>query len=459
MIGLKWFKLDRSTIYWIEMLLSIFFLLGILVFVEMLSFEYNYRVDLTPNKKYSFSNKTVQILKSIKKPIEFTVFYKKGKREEYEHLFKLLSYYSPKIKYKLYNLDRHPGIAKLYEASYYGQTIVETNGRKLVINSPKKKAIFDAILELTNSKWGKKILFTVGHGESVPRIHCKKLKEILEIRGINIDTVHSLIIEKIPEDTSVVIVAGPERDFLPEEVEILNQYIENGGSVLFMVEPFILLPNIQNLLRKFQVSLNKGIIVDKTKKLINRDNLTPIIPYFARGPITKNLRSVLLFSTARNIDIEKNEGSNIYTQFLAMSSKSSWSLSEKDVVKQRKYNLNKKDYKKGPFIVAVFSKRYNSKYNIKKKGNEIVCIGDSDFIKDQFIGMYSNKEFFMNTINWLAGGEQKKIDFVSKSKYQFPYHYMTEENARWIFWLAVVIVPVLFLFFGGFVLIYRRIYS
>ena len=42
---------------------------------------------------------------------------------------------------------------------------------------------------------------------------------------------------RVPDDAAMVLVIGPQRPFLDEEVLAIAEYLERGGSVLFALEP------------------------------------------------------------------------------------------------------------------------------------------------------------------------------------------------------------------------------
>ena len=41
----------------------------------------------------------------------------------------------------------------------------------------------------------------------------------------------------VPDDASVVIVAGPKTDFFPPEIEALKKYLDKAGKLLLEIDP------------------------------------------------------------------------------------------------------------------------------------------------------------------------------------------------------------------------------
>ena len=43
--------------------------------------------------------------------------------------------------------------------------------------------------------------------------------------------------QDVPKDVSMVVIMGPQKPFLPEELASLNRYIDRGGRLLIALIP------------------------------------------------------------------------------------------------------------------------------------------------------------------------------------------------------------------------------
>ena len=43
----------------------------------------------------------------------------------------------------------------------------------------------------------------------------------------------------VPDDATIVVIAGPTTDFFPPEIEALNAYVAKGGKVMVMLDPLL----------------------------------------------------------------------------------------------------------------------------------------------------------------------------------------------------------------------------
>ena len=80
------------------------------------------------------------------------------------------------------------------------------------------------------------ICFLRGHGEISTSEKFNTLTNMLEsynyqVKDLNLST------SDIPEDCKIIIVASPTSDFSTEETSKINDYLANGGNIVFMLSP------------------------------------------------------------------------------------------------------------------------------------------------------------------------------------------------------------------------------
>ena len=57
--------------------------------------------------------------------------------------------------------------------------------------------------------------------------------------GLQVDSLETRRAEAIPDDASVLLVAGPRATFAESEVTMIRRWVEGGGSLLLAVEPLL----------------------------------------------------------------------------------------------------------------------------------------------------------------------------------------------------------------------------
>jgi len=62
-------------------------------------------------------------------------------------------------------------------------------------------------------------------------------KEELEKLAYEVKKLTLALSDTFPEDCSLLVIGGAEKDLLPNELETIRNYISKGGKVFFMVDP------------------------------------------------------------------------------------------------------------------------------------------------------------------------------------------------------------------------------
>ena len=87
----------------------------------------------------------------------------------------------------------------------------------------------------------KKIYFTQGHGEkdttSSERDGYNDIATALKGENYSVDKIVLAQTGSVPDDASLVVVAGPRIDFFPNEIEALKKYLGKAGKVLLELDP------------------------------------------------------------------------------------------------------------------------------------------------------------------------------------------------------------------------------
>ena len=84
------------------------------------------------------------------------------------------------------------------------------------------------------------IYFLQGHGERTIEPGEQSFSEAvksLEDKGYQVQPLNLAQSPAIPSDADVIAIAGPKRQFFPQEVEALKAYSANGGNLLLLIDP------------------------------------------------------------------------------------------------------------------------------------------------------------------------------------------------------------------------------
>lgn len=481
---IKRFFAKRSTKLGANTALMILLLLAIISLVEIISYRNNKRYDLTQNQRFTLSPQSKKILQGLKKAIQLTAFYRPGEpnRENLEDLLRQYSLVSTRLKYEFVDPDRNPVKTRRYGVTTYGTTVVESQGKEEKVYTAEEEEITNAVLKV--SREGKKtIYFLTGHGE--PGINdsgkngYSNAKKAIESENYEVKELLLLREEKVPADTAVLIIDGPKKDLLNDELTKLEKYISGGGKILCMLDPFSA-PSLSTLMAKYGVAVGNNIIIDRMSRIFGADYTMPVVSSYDSHDITKDLNAASFFPLACSVESVPAPDKGIEAQSLARTSRDSWAETNKEMLDTGKASFEEGKDKPGPISVAVVisidtekaktnQKSANNKSETLTKEDEekeeeteknkgpkarLVVYGDSDFANNAYIHISGNSDLFLNTVSWLAE-EEDLISIRPKTPQSSPV-ILTATQANLIFWVPVVFLPATVLVVGISVFYQRR---
>src|SRR6185436_5230584 len=119
--------------------------------------------------------------------------------------------------------------------------IVEYKDRIERIRGASEQEFTNAVARLREGRT-RKVYFTTGHAErdidSTERVGYSSVVQELDHDNFVIGTLNFTEQSEVPDDATLVIVAGPRADFFSAEIAALKRYLDAGGAILFLVDPY-----------------------------------------------------------------------------------------------------------------------------------------------------------------------------------------------------------------------------
>ncbi|MBF0528075.1 MAG: GldG family protein [Deltaproteobacteria bacterium] len=463
---------SRSAKFGAGSALGVIIVLAIVVIIAVLTSRHSARYDLTTNKRYSLSPQTIKILEGLKLEVRVTGFFQSEgpAKEKGKDLFDQYAHVSRLFKYEIVDPDRNPARAKNAAITRYDTVVIDTSGKNEKITSLTEDHLTNAILRVTKS--GKKaIYFLTGHGErnleEFGKNGYSSVKTLLGDKNYDIKTLLLLQEQEVPKDTSALVIAGPQKDLMPKEIEALDRYLHQGGKALFLIDPQTV-PELVKFMTKFNVKIGDDIIVDKMSRLFGADYLTPLVAQYTQHPITENFNMASFFPLARSVTVDKNKIEGVKAVTLASTSDQSWAETDLETLKQGRAEFDADKDIKGPVSVAVVgtikaaasdkkdkeSAPKPEETDQKEKEGKIIVFGNSAFAVNSYLNLQGNSDLFMNSLSWLAE-EADLMAIRAKDQASQPLM-LSQAQIRLIFWIPVVIIPLIILVVGVLILTSRR---
>ncbi|MCZ6528489.1 MAG: GldG family protein [Candidatus Dadabacteria bacterium] len=438
----------RKLIYGTGAFISVVSTLGIIIVLNYLLFRTDVRFDVTEGKFHTVSAQTVRVLKSVEGEIEIIGFFKDTgvDREGFQDLAKEYSHRNDNIKVSLVNPDKEPGIAKKYGVKEYGSVVIERGDKAVklrltdpitggILNNSEEK-ITNAILKLTRESQ-KTLYFLTGHGQrdmgnSVDAEGLGLLRRTIIDEGYNVKEFLILRGEELPRENAILFVAAPIKAFSLKEILYIKNYLNRGGRAVFLIEPRSG-NEIASVLKGYGFELSDDVIIDPSSKLEGGGDIAPIVSDYPYHEITEDFRFATIFPYSRSIDVLSDFNATV----LASTGEYSWSETDFELFNEGVAQREESD-KGGPLGVAAVVEN-------SAKGR-IAVFGSADFVSNIFLEFSGNRDFFLNTLNWVSGDEN--LISIRPKAVNTGNLTITTKQVNLIFLFTVVIIPAVILSSG-----------
>ena len=452
---------------------SVLVVLAILVALNYIGAKQNKRWDLTTNKAFSLSDQTRTILTKLDSPLQIQVFAQEPDFPRYQDKLKEYEYISKKISTEYVDPDKKPTVAKQNQIQQYGTIVFNYKGRSERVTSDTEQDITNGVIKVVSGQQ-RKVYFTTGHGEhdttGSDRDGYSAIAQALGHENYGVEKLVLAQTNAVPDDASVVVIAGPKTDFFPPEVDALKKYLDKQGKLLMMVDP----PdkadapqpaNLIALAHDYGIELGNNIVVDVSGmgRLIGTDASVPVAANYPSHPITKNgtFNFLTAFPMARSCTPVAGGVNGRTAQAFVETSPRSWAESDiKGLLTSGQVSLDEsKGDKKGPVdigcAVSVASTATDAKAapDAPKPETRVAVMGDSDFAANSGLGIQGNRDLFMNIVGWLS--QQENLISIRPKEPDDRRVTLTATQQANINWLSIVIIPG-FIFASGVYSWWRR---
>jgi len=444
--------------------------LGILIAVNYLSAQQNKRWDLTSNQQYTLSDQSVRLLQGLKEPVKFIVFDKTENIGSFKPRLDEYQYHSKNVAVEYIDPDKKPVPAKEYEIQNYGTVVVEYMGRRERVTSSSEQDLTGALVKVLNPK-EQRVYFLSGHGEKDPtnteRSGFSSIVDLLRRDNYQWEKLILAQTNMIPENATVVVIAGPKTDLLEGEVALLREYLDKRAGKLFvMLDPPELgggvMPLLTGLLREWSVEPGNNIVIDASGvgRLFGADASVPVAATYPPHPITMGFELLTAFPLARSMSPAEKPVAGRTAVTIVETSPRSWAETDLAAKGQVEMNADKGD-KQGPISIAVAVSQPGQAARPEQKEGDgekpetrLAAFGDADFASNAALGIQGNADLFMNTLAWLS--QQENLIAIRPREAADRRLTVTSDQMRVITWMSLLIVPALVLGTGVFTWWRRR---
>ncbi|WP_343744409.1 gliding motility-associated ABC transporter substrate-binding protein GldG [Chitinophaga sp.] len=360
----------------------------VLIGVNIAAAYFHGRWDLTAEKRYTLTSGTKQLLRQLNSPVDIEVFlkgdypasFKQLAQSTQELLDEFREYGKQNIRVTFINPGQ--GLSDSSRMKFFGEltaqgimpfnmkvqedanesyseklifpgALVHYKGKTIGVNLLKNQGGQDPLQTMNSSEAlleyqfanaisklqeEKKPLvgYMLGHGESLGAEVYDALTTLQS--GYGLDTLTLQSVPAIPQDFNIILFAKPAAAFSDQDKLKIDQYVMNGGKVLWFLDEtnaamdslhqrseFLAFDrglNLEDLLFRYGVRINQDLVQDLQSDIVplvvgnvgNRPQIQPVpFPYFpmltptGAHPIVKNM-DMVLSRFVSSMDTVKAEG-------------------------------------------------------------------------------------------------------------------------------------------------------
>ncbi len=454
----------RSSRYGTFSVVSVIVVLAILIGINYIAGRQFKRWDLTSNQQFTLSEQTTKLLKGLKEPLTMIAFERTEAMAPFRDRLQDYAAASSQVKTDFIDPDKEPLVARKYEIPAYGTIAIEHKGRIERVQGQGEQELTNAIIKVTSDSQ-KKIYFVQGHGEhdTASADEQRGYSIINDALGKENFSIAKLVLVQnptVPDDAAVVIVAGPQSDYLAPEIDALRAYLNKGGKVLFMLDPPDVvdappLTNLIALIKEWGIDVGDNVVIDRSGigQIVGRGPGMPIAIDYPAHPITERFNSIMTgFPLVRSVTPSAAAPSGRTAQTIVETSKASWAESDvKALAERRPVGFDEAGGdKQGPIsLAAVIATDAPDQPPApapgtnggtpERKQTRVVVYGDSDFPANGNLAVQGNENLFLNTVNWLA--QQDSLISIRPKQPDDRRVTLTQEQLWWVMLFSVIFLP------------------
>lgn len=421
---------------------------GILIAANIIAYQNQKTWDITEDKEHTLAPETLRALAALPEKVTATAFYSNNMGSSIDNARKLLQDFqnNSKGKFSFTFIDplSNPVAAKEAGITGDGKIVLQMGDRKEIISYASETELVRGLIRLMTPEQ-RTVYFLTGHGEGDIQGNgdrsLLRAAQALKDKNYTVKTLNLAAEKQIPDDARALIIAGPVKPLLEEEVKLLQSYLDKGGALILLQDPAPLTqfgdatdPLAEYLQQNWGIVLDNDIVVDLSS---NQPLVAITATYSTEHPVTRGLNMIAALPQARSLSIT-NAPENVTVTSLVQTAQRSWGETDFEGLKNNQAALDPQADKPGPLDLALAAE--NSQTHGK-----VVAIGNSQFILDDYFDAYGNSDIFLNAVDW-AAQQQDLINITPRTPRQRTFVIPSQLQ-----WVSIFLASICFL--PGFIVV------
>lgn len=406
-----------------------------------------WRLDLTPERRFTLSPHTHEVLDRLRGPVDVTLFYSSQEGELRREMAGLLALYddaSSNLRVRLLDLDRNPGAAERLGVSNYNTAVIESRteggSRREKVDLVNEDMLTAALLKVAGVP-STVAYFVQGHGERDPDDDAERrgagdAAAALTADGFVVRTLTGAA--AIPDDAGLVVLLGPTRDFASAEIDALDGWVRRGGRLLVLTDPGTP-ASLVELLGRFGIEPGADLVVDEQARLFGTDGLSARIALLNRAMLPQSPEAGALLPLAQSLRLVERPG--VDGDYLAVTNDRTWADVDRRALRDEPTTFRPGTDRHGPLPVAVV---VDVEAEDGRRGR-IGVVGDADFAENLHLNLVGNRDLLVMVAELVARDDVLAAPRrPGPARGTFSALALTARDSRIVFWTAIVLPGTLF---------------
>ncbi|KYF99465.1 hypothetical protein BE20_31265 [Sorangium cellulosum] len=413
---------------------------------------------------------TKRVAESLTEPLKITAFFPQLNEvgAEVEGYLREVKAASPQITVEMQDRLLVPALAKEAKVTQDGVIVLSRDTSRETLNIGADIKAAGAKLKSLDADFQKALLkviraqrtayFTVGHGEMNESTNAaegrtaKNLRKLLESQNYVVKDLGLAqgLGSELPKDAGVVVVLGPQKEFLPEEVAALKRYADEGGHLLLALDPeakvdLSPLAGAVGLTWKPEVLANDRVYV---RRRFNESDQAMLVTtrYSSHASVSTLSRHAqqapTIFPGAASLD--KADGGDLKIDFVVRS------MGETFADANGNFKFDEGEKRSAYNLAAAVSKELAPGGGDGKDKKELraFVVADADVFSDAAFRNEPNIVLALDAFRWLGGEESFAGEITTNEDVRIEH---TKEKDQVWFWATILVAPALVLGLGLFI--------
>lgn len=376
-----------------------------------LSNKHAVEYDWTATGRHTLSEASRDMLAKMPESIEVTSYARENQllRDSIKRFISKYQRHKENITLRFVNPDAVPDEIRNLGITIDGEIIVRYQDRIQHVKSDNEQVFTNALQRLARNqeRW---VAFVEGHGERNALGEANHdlgewVKQLFN-KGYRAQPINLSETQAIPDNTNILVIAGPRIDYLPGELELILNYVNAGGNLLWLHEPGPLY-KLDALAEALSIRFYEGAVIDYAGQLIGiNDPSIALVTNSLYSPhaITNGFEFTTLFPLVGAIEILESD------KWLAKPILSTGDHTWNETAKlEGAVEFNEGADTQGPLTIGLTLEReveIEDGEEMLTKQQRIVVMGDGDFLSNTYLANSGNNELGTRFINWLSSDDE-----------------------------------------------------